>query len=58
VFTGYIELKNWKRLPVDSITDNEHATVDEVLGDIVAIATLFIHLNTRLVALSAVCMRV
>jgi Ubiquitin-like oligomerisation domain of SATB len=45
--SGYVELKNWKRLPVDLITDNARATVEEVLGDLIPMATICIRLSCR-----------
>ncbi|XP_054157987.1 homeobox protein dve-1-like [Oppia nitens] len=41
---GVIQLKNWKPLTFDQISDNSEATVADILGDISSVATLRIRL--------------
>lgn len=52
--SGYVELKNWKRLSTDDVTSDASATVEEILGDVIAIATLRIHLSSRSAKLARV----
>ena len=40
VSVGYIQVKNWKPLCFDAITDSLNASVEEVLGDLIPVATL------------------
>ena len=42
---GAIQIKNWKPLTFDTITENPDATVDEILGDLTSVATLRIKLG-------------
>lgn len=42
--TGAIQIKNWKPLTFDTITDYPDSTVEEILGDLTSIATLRIRL--------------
>ncbi|KAK3576093.1 hypothetical protein CHS0354_032217 [Potamilus streckersoni] len=41
---GAIQIKNWKPLSFDNITDNTQATLDEILGELTQVATLRIRL--------------
>ena len=50
VSSGYVELKNWKRLSTDDVASDPGATVEDILGDVIAIATLRIRLSSRSVA--------
>jgi len=52
--TGYVELKNWKKLPTDDVACDPTATVEEILGDVIAIATLRIRLSNRSVKLDRI----
>lgn len=52
--TGYVELKNWKKLPTDDVARDPTATVEEILGDVIAIATLRIRLSNRSVKLDRI----
>jgi len=54
VASGYVELKNWKRLSTDDVTSDPSATVEEILGDVIAIATLRIRLSSRSAKLARV----
>jgi len=45
--SGYVELKNWKRLSTDDVASDPSATVEDILGDVIAIATLRIRLSNR-----------
>lgn len=37
---GAVHIKNWKAMPIDGITDNVSATVEDILGDLTSQATL------------------
>lgn len=54
ISSGYVELKNWKRLSTDEVASDPSATVEEILGDVIAIATLRIRLSSRSVKLARV----
>lgn len=54
VSPGYVELKNWKRLSTDDVASDPSATVEEILGDVIAIATLRIRLSSRSVKLARI----
>ena len=54
VWSGYVELKNWKRLSTDDVASDPSATVEEILGDVIPIATLRIRLSSRSVKLARV----
>ncbi|XP_022254006.1 DNA-binding protein SATB2-like [Limulus polyphemus] len=43
---GAIQLKNWKPLSFEQITDTSDATVGDILGDLGAVATLRIRLSS------------
>ncbi|XP_078584281.1 uncharacterized protein LOC144866631 [Branchiostoma floridae x Branchiostoma japonicum] len=45
VATGHIEVKNWKPLPFNAISDNPQATVGQVLGEVFHLAVLRIKLS-------------
>lgn len=42
---GAIQLKNWKPLSFDIITDDKTTTVDDILGELINSATLRIRLS-------------
>lgn len=42
---GTIQVRNWKPLPFEFITDNSDCTVEEILGDVASAATLRIRLS-------------
>lgn len=42
---GTVQIRNWKPLPFEVITDNPDCTVEEILGDISSAATLRIRLS-------------
>ncbi|XP_025091359.1 uncharacterized protein LOC112562349 isoform X4 [Pomacea canaliculata] len=44
---GAIQLKNWKPLAFDIITDNKLSTVDDILGELTNSATLRIRLSSQ-----------
>lgn len=44
---GVIQLKNWKALPFESITDNLQSTIDHILGDLTSVAVLRIRLSSQ-----------
>jgi hypothetical protein len=44
IFKGVIQIKNWKPLTFEQITDNVEATVGDILGDIASVSTLKIRL--------------
>jgi Ubiquitin-like oligomerisation domain of SATB len=43
--TGFVELRNWKSLPLSVITDNQNLTVEQIFSDICAAVTFRIHLS-------------
>ncbi|KAK3724585.1 hypothetical protein RRG08_036562 [Elysia crispata] len=43
--TGGIQLKNWKTLPLEAVTDRREATIEEMLGELTSVATLRVHLT-------------
>ncbi|XP_066269622.1 mucin-3A-like [Branchiostoma lanceolatum] len=45
VATGHMEVKNWKPLPFNAISDNPQATVGHVLGEVFHLAVLRIKLS-------------
>ncbi|XP_022235024.1 uncharacterized protein LOC106475108, partial [Limulus polyphemus] len=47
VLNRAIQLKNWKPLSFEQITDSSEITVGEILGDLAAVATLRIRLSSR-----------
>ncbi|XP_064652363.1 homeobox protein dve-1-like isoform X2 [Lineus longissimus] len=44
---GAVQLKNWKPLTFDMITDNPEVTVEDILGDITPVATIRIKLCSQ-----------
>ncbi|KAL5014816.1 hypothetical protein ScPMuIL_009086 [Solemya velum] len=44
---GAIQIKNWKPLSFDSITDDAKATVEKILGELTQVATLRIRLTSK-----------
>ncbi|ESO99167.1 hypothetical protein LOTGIDRAFT_173809 [Lottia gigantea] len=42
---GAIQIKNWKPLEFDSICDNKHATIEDILGELTNVTTLRIRLS-------------
>ncbi|XP_013402132.1 uncharacterized protein LOC106167804 [Lingula anatina] len=43
---GAIQIKNWKPLAFDTITENKEATIDQILGELTNIATLRIKISS------------
>ncbi|GFS08792.1 DNA-binding protein SATB2 [Elysia marginata] len=46
--TGGIQLKNWKTLPLEAITDRREATIEEMLGELTSVATLRVQLTSNI----------
>lgn len=44
LFLGAIQIKNWKPLTFDNVTENPNATVESILGDLTSVATVRIRL--------------
>lgn len=44
IIVGVIQLKNWKPLTFDQITESPEATVGDILGELSTVATLRIRL--------------
>ncbi|GFO44585.1 DNA-binding protein satb2 [Plakobranchus ocellatus] len=44
--TGGVQLKNWKTLPLDAVTDRAEATIEEMLGELTSVATLRVQLSS------------
>lgn len=43
-FTGSIQIKKWKPLAFDQITENPEATVADILGELTTVASLHVRL--------------
>lgn len=42
---GAIQIKNWRALDLEYVTDNALASVDDMLGDLTTVATLRIKIS-------------
>ena len=50
-----VELRNWKPIPLDSVTDDFSATVEQILGSLASFITVRIRLSRYLLSLAFQC---